>query len=269
MSSPAPAQNEQPPAEPAAAPEANTPPAPPAAPPPGDTAPPATPPAEPPADPKQGDEPKFDQAYVSNLRQESAKYRTRAQEAQAAKEAAEAAAEQQKTEAEQLKAMLEGIQKALNPNATEEEPPDPAKLAEQLAAVQADSAAQLAERDKQIRELTVKAALPTVYQELGAKPGLTNAVLQSSGVIAALDPTSDSFTADLTSAVKKALEANPELKIAPVAVRSGAEIPGGTGSSDQLTLAQVKELAKRDPAALEKARKEGRLKNVLSGGGRG
>jgi len=51
-----------------------------------------------------------------------------------------------------------------------------------------------------------------------------------------------------------------------VAVRSGAEIPGRTGGSDQLTLEQVKELAKKDPAALEKARKEGRLKNVLSGG---
>ena len=261
MTSPAPAQPDQPPAAPPAAPETAE--APPAAPP---ADPPAPPPAAPPADPKQqDDEPaKFDASYVEKLRRESAKYRTTAQEAAAAKQAADDAAAAQKAETEQLKAMLEGIQKALNPNASEEEAPDPAKLAEQLAAVQAESAAQLAERDTQIRQLTVKAALPNVYQELGAKPSLTNAILQSSGVIAALDPTSDTFSADLTSAVKKALDEHPELKVAPVAVRSGAEIPGRTGASDQVTREQ---LARMKPKEIEEARKDGRLRDLLAGKG--
>lgn len=168
------------------------------------------------------------------------------------------------SKASEMEQTLAKLAAVFNPQT--DEPVDPAKLAEQLAAEKAaaeeSAAAALAERDAQIRELTVKAALPTAMAKASADPDLTLAVLTASGALSKLDPTAESFTADLESAVKAAVESNPKLKVAPVAVRSGAEIPGRSGGSDQVTRDQ---LAKMTPEQIEKARVEGRLKNLLSG----
>jgi hypothetical protein len=153
-------------------------------------------------------------------------------------------------------------------NPAADEPVDPAKLAEQLAAektaMEQATAQQLAERDAQIRALTVRASLPTAFARHSADPELTTAVLTASGALTTLDPTAATFAADLASAVEAAVAANPKLKIAPVAVRSGAEIPGGSGGTDQLTLEQVQSMK---PAEIDAARKAGRLKSLGIGPG--
>lgn len=235
-------------------------------------APPAVPPVVPPVDDPASGQTHFDAAYVQTLRRESAGYRTRATEQETARAAAEQQAEQLRTaqaaaqaEVERYKGLFDGFAKVLNPDAPSgETPPDPAELAKKLAEQESTYTKTVAEQAAEIRRLTVAAALPAVYGEVGVKPGLTQAVLTADGTLSALDPTSKTFVADLKSAVEKALEANPELRVAPVATRSGTEPTGRTGGGDQLTRA---DLARMSPAEIHKATKDGRLKNVLSGGG--
>jgi colicin import membrane protein len=250
-----------PPVDTAPAPEA-TPAAPPA---PVPSPPPAAPPAQPASEaatPAEGEPAEGETSEASKLRRENASWRTKLRE----QEQAAAALTEQKTAAEKqaadLKAMLDGIAKALNPEAANE-PPDPAKLAEQLATAQAERETLAAEKDAQIRDLTVRAALPGILSKAGADPDLTLAVLTAGGVLSKLDPSAESFATDLASAVAAAVEANPKLKVAPVAVRSGAEIPGRSGGSDQVTREQ---LSRMSSAEIDKARVDGRLKSLLGGG---
>ena len=233
--------------------------APPAAPP----APPAPVPAPPPAPaPPAPVEPEGESPDIAKVRKEAASYRTKLREA----EAKQAQFEQQlaeltgkATEADTLKETLAALQKVLNPEAPTEDAPDPGKLAEQLAAAQAERDRERAAADARIRELTVRTALPAAFSAAQADPTLTEAVLIATGALGKLDPTAQTFAADLESAVKAAVDANPKLKTAPVAVRSGAEIPGGSGGTDQLTLEQVRAMK---PADIDAARKAGRLRSL-------
>ncbi len=259
----APANPVAPPADPAAPPSgapANPTPAPAAAPPAAAAPSPADiPPKQPapPADPKEGD---GDNAELAKVRKEAAGYRTKLREQEQATAAEKTAREKQTAE---LKAMQEQIAKIgaiFNPDANQ--PPDPAKLTEQLTAAQAETVRVSAAKDAEIRNLTIRAALPSILTKASADPGLTEAVLTANGALAKLDPTSATFGADLESAVAAAVEQNPRLKVTPVATRSGAEIPGRTGGSDQLTLEQVRGMK---PEQIEEARKAGKLRTLLGG----
>ena len=164
-----------------------------------------------------------------------------------------------------LRDQFAAIGAIFNPDANQ--PPDPAQLAEQLQAAQAETALVSAAKDQEIRNLTIRASLPNVLAKAHADPALTEAVLTATGALGKLDPSSDTFTADLELAVSAAMEANPRLKVdAPVAPskRSGAEIPGRSGGSNQLTLEQVRAMK---PADIDKARKEGRLTSLGVGAG--
>lgn len=204
-------------------------------------------------------------ARLAKLGRENAKYRTERNELQqrlAAIEAAQAAKDAELAEAKDWKAKVAAL---LNPEANE--PPDPAKLAEQLAAKDAEIERVRLEMAQENRSLRVDNALQAAMVNAKADPVLTEAVLKTSGALKKLDPTSDTFTADLVSAVNDALEANPRLKVeAPVAQtrKSGAEIPGRSGGQNQLSLEQVRSMK---PAELDKARREGRLTSLGIGPG--
>ncbi len=201
-------------------------------------------------------------ARLAKLGRENAKYRTERNELQAALEAQKAEREQERAEAAQLKETMAKVAAIFNPDANQ--PPDPAKLVEQIAARDAEIAKVTAEWHQERNTLKVEAALPGVLADAKADPSLTTAVLTASGALAKLDPSSDTFKADLASAVAAAIEANPRLKVdAPAAPtrRSGVEIPGRSGGSNQLTREDVDALAKT-PGALDKARREGRFKNL-------
>lgn len=197
---------------------------------------------------------------LAKVRREAAKYRTERNEFKTNAETAAAAVAAAEKQRDELTAILAGINKALNPGV--DETPDPAKLTEQLTAAQAETARVAAEKDQTIRNLTIRAALPSVLSKASADPSLTEAVLTANGALAKLDPSSDSFAADLASAVAAAMENNPRLKVAPVASRSGAEIPGRSGGSDQLTIEQVRAMK---PEQVDEARKAGRLRSLLGG----
>lgn len=202
---------------------------------------------------------------AAKLRKEAATWRTKFRDQETVAAQLKAEQEKQAAEAASLKDTLAKLAAVLNPDANQ--PPDPAQLAEQLTAAQAETARVQAEYQQQIRDLTIRASLPTVLAKAKADPGLTEAVLTASGALAKLDPTADTFAADLELAVNEAMERNPRLKVdAPVAPskRSGAEIPGRSGGSNQLTLEQVRTMK---PADIDKARKAGQLTSLGIGPG--
>jgi len=201
---------------------------------------------------------------MADLRKENASWRTKLRAQEEAATALKTAQETQAAESASLKDMLTKLQQVLNPDSNT--PPDPAKLTEQLTAAQAETAKVVAEKDRMIRELTVRASLPAAMAKANAKPGLTEKVLIADGVLGKLDPSAPSFVADLESAIAAAVEADPDLKIAPAAKphRSGAEIPGRSGGSDQLTREQMKGMSS---AEITKALGEGKFQKLLSGGG--
>lgn len=200
---------------------------------------------------------------LAKVRREAAGYRTKLREKEQAEQALKVAQEQQQAETTSLKEMLAKLAAVLNPDANE--PPDPAKLVEQLTAKDELLAQKDAEYQREIRQLTIRATLPNVLAKASADPQLTEAVLTASGALTKLDPASDTFAADLESAVAAAMEANPRLKVDTPVVpsrKSGAEIPGRTGGSDQLTIEQVRAMK---PEEIEEARKSGRLRSLLGG----
>lgn len=222
--------------------------------------------AAPTTEPDEGDKPESGESTeAAKLRKEAATWRTKFREQETAAAALKAEQEKGAAEAAALKETLAKLAAVLNPDANQ--PPDPAKLLEQLTAKDEMLAQKDATYQQQIRDLTIRASLPNVLAKAKADPGLTEAVLTASGALAKLDPSSDSFAADLESAVNAAMEANPRLKVdVPVAPtkRSGAEIPGRSGGSNQLTLEQVRAMK---PADIDKARREGRLTSLGVGPG--
>ncbi|MFD5711332.1 hypothetical protein ACFWHW_13195 [Streptomyces pharetrae] len=123
------------------------------------------------------------------------------------------------------------------------------------------------ESDQQARQATVKLAVFQTASKHGADP---EALLDSASferAISKLDPTADTFAANVEAAIKKAVEANPRLKAqsqqqAPP--KGGFDMNNGTAGKRQLTAAEVEKLAKDDPAALVKAREDGLLKDYLA-----
>lgn len=175
--------------------------APPAADPPAPAAPAAPP--TPPADPQAGKT--FDEAYVKQLRDEAAGYRT-----------GKTAAEQR---AADLEAKFEALRLALDPNAKPTD--DPAKAAQEA----------IRERDE-LAARVKKFEVEKVAERLGRKAGADVALLLDSrgfeNAIGKLDQTSATFETDVENLIKKTLEDNPRLKAPAGPPASGREPTGGT-----------------------------------------
>ncbi|MGA5272286.1 hypothetical protein ACPCKL_00525 [Streptomyces cellulosae] len=120
------------------------------------------------------------------------------------------------------------------------------------------------ESDQQARAATVKLA---VFQTAGKHGADPEALLDSASferAINKLDPTADTFAANVEAAIKKAVENNPRLKAQgapPVPAKGGVDMAGGTSGKRQLTAAEV---AKLSPDELVKAREDGLLKDYLA-----
>ncbi|MFH0980115.1 MAG: hypothetical protein V2A79_01070 [Planctomycetota bacterium] len=177
------------------------------------------------------------QKYITELRQENAKDRTKAKET--------AAAEARKTLAQEIGKALGLVDND-----------DPAAAAK-TAAEQRDAA--LAEA----KAVKVEIAVMRTAAKHGASP---EALVDSRAFmtkLAGLDPAADDFAAQVDAAVKEAVESNPTLKVAPPApARSGGPVGGGTPPAGQLSREDLQKMA---PADIVKAREEGRLKNLLGG----
>jgi hypothetical protein len=133
--------------------------------------------------------------------------------------------------------------------------PDPAKLAEQLTASQAET-----------KRRAVELA---VYRGAAEQAGNPDALLDSRrfmAEVADLDPAAADFPAKVTAAIKAAVAANPTLKAAvqaPAAPpRSGGEFTGGPGGECQLTEDDLKSMT---PEQIVEAQNKGLLKTLLGG----
>lgn len=137
---------------------------------------------------------------------------------EATQRADEAAAER-----DELRAALDAVNKALNPDATEGEQ-DPKALATAVA----DRDKQITDLSAQLRTVQVELAAHRAADEQGAR---ADRLLNSRSFLAAvaeLDPTDAKFGDDLTTAIKTAVDGDPDLyRAAPSGpARGGAEISG-------------------------------------------
>lgn len=160
---------------------------------------------QPPAQPPAGETPEQTiarlTAELTSARQEAGKSRVNAKQA-AAEEARQS--------------LVQELGKALGLVKTDE-PVDPAKLTAQLTEQQATAAA------AQVQLAVFKAA---------AKHGAdAESLLDSNSFLRSLDGLAPTDADKIDAAIKAAVDANPKLKTAPVAGRSGAEFAGGTGET--------------------------------------
>jgi hypothetical protein len=120
---------------------------------------------------------------------------------------------------------------------------------------------------QEAREASVKLA---VYQVAAKHEADPDALLDSASfvrAVAKLDPTADTFAANVETAIKKAVESNARLKASttpPVPPKGGFDMNNGDSGKRQLTAAEVDHLSKTNPEALVQARKDGLLKDYLA-----
>lgn len=168
----------------------------------------------------------YDQKYVSDLRNESARYRTRAKE--------------KETEAKNLQAQLDAINKIFNPDAKSGDAPDPDALAQANTQLK---------RENALLRLAPKAGGD--YDRLVDSRSFMDSISD-------VDPTD---TKALDDKIKAAIQTNPALRSQSQggSRKSGGELDGGSGEKT-LTLDQFKamsyekkaELFRKEPATYQK-----------------
>lgn len=112
-----------------------------------------------------------------------------------------------------------------------EEPPDPAKLAQELQATRAEHQAEITRRDAALQAKTVELAALTAAARLSADG---SALLDSRSFVSAignLNPADADFGEDLDTAIKKAVEANPRYKLTSSRSAAASNSNGGNGAS--------------------------------------
>lgn len=184
------------------------------APAPAPTPDPAPTPAEQPAPASVEELPTWARKLIGDLRGESAEHRTKATGAQKAAQAAQEAADKASADRQTT---LDAIAKALGLK-EEDTPPDPAKLAEQLKAAQAETEREKADRAKSAEQSAAEHRRTqvqlAVYRAAGKHGADSDALLDSASFlnkVAGLDPAADDFADRLGEAITKAVEANPRL----------------------------------------------------------
>ncbi|MFJ9816166.1 hypothetical protein ACIRU3_13035 [Streptomyces sp. NPDC101151] len=132
-------------------------------------------------------------------------------------------ADEASAERDQLRAALDAVTKALNPDGDEAEQ-DPAKL----AAAVADRDKQLGDLSAQLRTAQVELAAYKAAGKEGARPDRLLNSRAFLDAVAKLDPASDTFDEHLLTAIKTAVDADPDLYRATPAAppRGGGEFNG-------------------------------------------
>lgn len=204
------------------------------------------------------DLPEWAQKEIRSLRDESAKYRTRSKDAEAAK-ADELKAAQEKAEQERNQ-LIQDIGKKLG--LVEDETSDPQKLIE--AAVEREQAA-AKERDEMRDTLTkyrrndaVRAAVSKVDGTVDTD--LLAAVLNSDNAYTQLDVDADDFETQVAQIVTNKIESHPSL-VQATHKASGVDTSNTQrGAAKQLTREDLKSMTATE---INKAVREGRIANLM------
>ncbi|MBD0853039.1 hypothetical protein CU043_02150 [Corynebacterium striatum] len=204
------------------------------------------------------DLPEWAQKEIRSLRDESAKYRTKSKDMEAAK-ADELKAAQEKAEQERNQ-LIQDIGKKLG--LVEDETSDPQKLIE--AAVQREQAA-AKERDEMRDTLTKyrrNDAVRTAVSKVDGKvdTDLLSAVLNSDNAFNQLDVNADDFETQVAQIVTNKIESHPSL-VQATHKASGVDTSNTQrGAAKQLTREDLKSMTATE---INKAVREGRVANLM------
>jgi hypothetical protein len=111
-----------------------------------------------------------------------------------------------------------------------DEPPDPEKLASELAAERKAKQDAIDRSTARERELLVENELLKQARRHGADPDRLADSRSFMGKLGRLDPASDSFADDLADAIKTAVDANPAYKLQSATTADGSKTGSGTGT---------------------------------------
>lgn len=204
------------------------------------------------------DLPEWAQKEIRSLRDESAKYRTRSKDAEAAK-ADELKAAQEKAEQERNQ-LIQDIGKKLG--LVEDETNDPQKLID--AAVQREQEA-AKERD-QMRDTLTKYrrndAMRSAVEKVDGNVDTTllNALLNSDNAYTALDVDADDFEDQVSQIVNQKLESHPSL-IQAIHKASGVDTSNTTRGNQAITMADLQQMTSKE---IYEAQKAGKLDHLYT-----
>jgi len=145
-----------------------------------------------------------------------------------------------------------------------DEPPDPAKLAEELERTKAANESAAESLRSEIRQRDLRLAVLTQAPSHEANGLLLMDSLSFLRKLDGLDPASDEFTEKVGEAIKAAAEANSQYKLAPkpagkpepTVARSGGEFNGAPGGNRQWNIDDVN---RASAAEVTKAQEDGLL----------
>lgn len=204
------------------------------------------------------DLPEWAQKEIRSLRDESAKYRTRSKDAEAAK-ADELKAAQEKAEAERNQ-LIQDIGKKLG--LVEDETNDPQKLIE--AAVEREQAA-AKERDEMRDTLTKyrrNDAMRSAVEKVDGTVDTTllNALLNSDNAYTQLNVDADDFESQVETIVTQKLESHPSL-IQAIHKASGVDTSNTNRGNQAITLADLEKMTSKE---IYEAQKAGKLDHLYT-----
>jgi hypothetical protein len=154
--------------------------------------------------------------------------------------------------------------------AAEDEPPDPAKLAEELERTRTANQAAADALKGEIRQRDLRLAVLTQAPSQEANGLLLMDSLSFLRKLDGLDPAAEDFSEKVGDAIKAAAEANPQYKLnppkpagdqkpPPSPARSGGEFNGAPGGNRQWT---VEDVDRASPSEVAKAQEDGLLVNL-------
>lgn len=191
--------------------------------------------------------PDWAQNMVRELRDENAKHRNKA------KTAAEEATQREQAARDEL---VQNIAKALGLADSE---PDPAQLLEAANTKTAEQEKHIADLTKQLNTFRRDAAITDAIGDRRVNTNLLKAALHMDNAYQQVDPTSDNFTDQVSEAVNRVLEANPEL-VQATRGKSGVDSNTTQNGSDPITRDDLKTMSAED---INKAVREGRLDHLM------
>ena len=186
-------------------------------------------------------------AVIRALRDDFKAERTKRQQAEQSftefrtqAEQREQARQQAETERNRKLAIALGV-------ASEDEPPDPAKLAEELERTRENHKAELGRQAAEIRQRDLRLAVLTQAPAMEANGALLMDSLSFLRKLDGLDPAAGDFSERVGEAIRAAAQANPQYQLKPPALekpaptipRSGGEHNGAPGGNRQWTLEDV------------------------------
>ena len=195
--------------------------------------------------------PDWAQNMVRELREENAKHRNKA------KTAAEEAAQREQEQAQAAREEL--VQNIANALGLTTDPDDPQQLLEAANNKNSEYEQKVQELTNQVNEYRKADALDAAIGDRRVNKNLLRAVLAQDNAYRQIDVNADNFADQVSEAVNKALDANPEL-VQVTRGQSGIDTSNTKNGDQSITRDDLKTMSAED---INQAVKDGRLDHLL------